>query len=69
MAIRQRFARKAVKTTATHTAHGAVSKLRREPLRASTLLLVGGIVGLLAGRATARGVSAPDFQQPAPVAG
>ena len=47
--IKKAVARKAVKSTAKHTAHGTASKLKRDPLRASTLLgvgcLVGGIVG------------------------
>jgi hypothetical protein len=52
--IKKVLARKAVKTTAKHTAHGIVSKLKREPLRVMTLLglggLVGGVVGWLAAR-------------------
>jgi hypothetical protein len=39
------LARKAVKTTAQHTAHGTASKLKREPFRASALLGLGGLVG------------------------
>jgi hypothetical protein len=58
-AIRSTLARKAVKTTAKHSAHGAASKLRRNPVRALTLLGLGGIVGALAGwfagRSAARG--------------
>jgi len=54
MSIKKAVARKAVKTTAKHTAHGTASKLRREPLRATTLLglgsLVGGAVGWLLAR-------------------
>jgi len=48
-AIKSTLARKAVKTTAKHSAHGAASKLRRNPVRAVTLLGLGGIVGALAG--------------------
>lgn len=43
--IKKKFARKAVKSTAKHTAHGTASKLKREPLRATTLLGLGGLVG------------------------
>lgn len=49
MAIKQKLARKAVKTTAKHTAHGTVSKLKRDPARATTLLGAGALVGILAG--------------------
>jgi membrane protein YqaA with SNARE-associated domain len=52
--IKRKFARKAVKSTAKHTAHGATSKLRRDPLRSATLLAVGCAVGGLAGWMLAR---------------
>jgi 3-dehydroquinate synthetase len=65
MAIKQKLARKAVKSTAKHTAHGAASKLKRDPLRTSTLLLLGGVVGLLAGWLAGRGSAGVDLQ-PAP---
>jgi hypothetical protein len=48
--IKQTLARKAVKSTAKHTAHGTTSKLKRDPLRATTLLAVGCAVGVAAGR-------------------
>ena len=47
--IKSTVARKAVKATAKHTAHGSASKLRRNPTRAITLLGLGGLVGALAG--------------------
>jgi hypothetical protein len=54
MSVKTQLARKAVKTTAKHTAHGATSKLARKPLRSVTLLAlgaaIGGIVGWLIGR-------------------
>lgn len=53
--IKKLVARKAAKTTAKHTAHGAVSKLKREPLRAATLLTIGSAVGAVAGWFLARG--------------
>jgi hypothetical protein len=60
--IKKALARKAVKTTAKHTAHGTASKLKREPLRVTTLLglggLVGGVVGWLAARPQHGGQSA-----------
>ncbi len=43
--IKKTLARKAVKSTAKHTAHGTASKLKREPLRATTLLGLGGLLG------------------------
>lgn len=50
-------ARKTVKATAKHSAHGTASKLRRKPLRTVTLLgagaLVGGFAGWTAGRSSA----------------
>lgn len=47
--IKSTVARKAVKATAKHTAHGTASKLRRDPIRAATLLGLGGLVGAAAG--------------------
>lgn len=49
MSIKNTLARKAVKTTAKHTAHGTASKLKRDPVRAVTLLGLGGAFGALAG--------------------
>jgi hypothetical protein len=49
--IKKVLARKAVKTTAKHTAHGTASKLKREPLRATTLLGIGSLVGAFAATA------------------
>jgi hypothetical protein len=43
--IKKTLARKAVKSTAKHTAYGTASKLKREPLRATTLLGLGGLLG------------------------
>jgi hypothetical protein len=48
-AIKNTLARKAMKATAKHTAHGTASKLRRDPVRAVTLLGLGGALGALAG--------------------
>lgn len=48
-AIKRVVTRKAAKAAAKHTAHGAVSKLRRDPLRAATLLGLGGAIGAAAG--------------------
>lgn len=47
--IKNAIARKAVKATAKHSAHGASSKLKRDPVRAVTLLGVGGALGALGG--------------------
>jgi membrane protein YqaA with SNARE-associated domain len=55
-AIKKALARKAVKSTAKHTAHGTASKLKRNPVRSTTLLgigcLVGGVAGWLLARTT-----------------
>jgi hypothetical protein len=48
--IKQTLARKAVKSTAKHTARGTASKLKREPLRATSLLAVGCVAGVLGER-------------------
>jgi hypothetical protein len=48
--LKSTVARKAVKATAKHTAHGTASKLKREPLRAGTLLAAGALFGFFAGR-------------------
>lgn len=48
--IKQTLARKAVKSTAKHTAHGTAAKLKRKPLRAATLLAVGCAAGVLGER-------------------
>jgi hypothetical protein len=53
-AIKKALARKAVKSTAKHTAHGTASKLKRDPLRVTTLLGIGCLVGGLGGWALAR---------------
>jgi ferric-dicitrate binding protein FerR (iron transport regulator) len=59
--LKSTIARKAAKTGAKHTAHGAASKLKRRPLRAGTLLAVGGAIGALAGWVAARrGAAAPS---------
>jgi hypothetical protein len=54
--IKKTVARKAIKTTARHSTRGALSKARREPLRATTLLglgcLAGGVAGWMAARSS-----------------
>ena len=47
--IKKAVAKRAAKSAAKHTAHGTASKLRRDPLRAITLLGLGGIIGAAAG--------------------
>lgn len=66
MAIKQKLARKAVKTTAKHSAHGAASKLKREPTRAATLLGAGLLIGGLVGWAVARIVGEEPVVSEAP---
>jgi hypothetical protein len=51
--------RKAAKATAQHTAHGTASRLKRDPMRAGTLLALGAACGALLGWLAARGGAAP----------
>jgi ElaB/YqjD/DUF883 family membrane-anchored ribosome-binding protein len=60
MSIKQKVARRAVKTTAKHTAHGTASKFKRNPVRSTILLGVGALVGVLAGWLLGRSGSSPD---------
>jgi hypothetical protein len=48
--LKSTIIRKAAKTGAKHTAHGTASKLKRNPMRTTTLLAIGGALGFLAGR-------------------
>jgi hypothetical protein len=57
--IKSTLARKAAKSTAKHTAHGTASKLRREPLRATTLLAIGCAIGVVADRLVGHAVTNP----------
>jgi hypothetical protein len=57
--IKQTLARKAVKSTAKHTAHGTTAKLKRKPLRTTTLLAIGCAVGVIADRLAGRMASGP----------
>jgi dienelactone hydrolase len=52
--IKKSLTRKAVRSTAKHTAHGTASKLTRQPLRAATLLSVGALAGGVAAWLVAR---------------
>jgi hypothetical protein len=56
-AIKKIVARKAAKAAAKHTAYGTVSKLKRDPVRAATLLGLGGAVGAVAGWVAGRTAS------------
>jgi len=64
MSVKQKVARRAVKSTAKHSAHGAAAKLRRRPLRTTMLLAAGGalgaVVGWLAGRRRGTGSVAAE---------
>ena len=57
--LKSAVVRKAAKAGAKHTAHGATSKLKRQPTRAGTLLLLGGVLGAVAGWFAARNTAAP----------
>jgi hypothetical protein len=54
MSVKKAIARKAVKSTAKHTAHGTTAKLKRQPVRTATLLGVGCVTGGIAGWALGR---------------
>ena len=56
--IKRTLTRKAAKSAAKHTARGTVSKLRRDPVRAATLLGLGGAIGAVAGWMAGRTASA-----------
>jgi len=59
--LKSTVARKAAKVTAKHTARGTASRLKRSPIRATTLLAVGGVLGVLAGWLAARSrIAAPS---------
>jgi hypothetical protein len=47
--LKQRAARKAAKMTAKHTVHGTASKAKRQPLRSTTLLTIGALLGAIGG--------------------
>jgi hypothetical protein len=55
--IKRKLARKAVKSTAKHSAHGTAAKLKQEPMRTATLLALGCAAGVfgswMAGRRSA----------------
>jgi hypothetical protein len=57
--IKRTLARKAVESTAKHTAHGTTAKLKREPLRTTTLLAIGCAIGVVANRLVSRMVTDP----------
>lgn len=52
--MKRLLVRKAAKAGAKHTARGAASKLKRRPMRAGTLLAIGGALGALTGWTAAR---------------
>ena len=66
MSLKQMVARKAVKSTAKHTAHGTASKLKREPMRTGTLLALGLVAGLAVGWLVGRGGNGSATEPAAP---
>jgi len=72
MSVKTKLARQAVRTTAKHTAHGALSKIERKPFRSVTLLAVGVAIGALVGWLIGRSGAGDDAyadpiaQAPAP---
>jgi hypothetical protein len=57
--LKSTIVRKAAKAGTKHTAHGAASKLKRKPMRAGTLLALGGVFGAVAGWLAARSTAVP----------
>jgi hypothetical protein len=66
MSVKTKLARRAVKTTAKHTAHGAASKITRKPLRSVTLLAIGAALGGLVGWLIGRSGGDEPFEPVAP---
>ncbi len=72
MSVKTKLARKAVTTTAKHTAHGALAKIERKPFRSVTLLAIGAAIGALVGWRVGRSGGVDDAyadpiaQAPAP---
>jgi membrane protein YqaA with SNARE-associated domain len=64
MSVKTTLARKAVKTTAKHTAHGTASKFVRKPFRSITLLTVGVLAGALVGWLIGRSGGGEDYPDP-----
>jgi hypothetical protein len=56
--IKKKLARRVVSSTAKHTVHGTASKLKRDPVRAATLLAVGAIIGACGAWLLGRGAGA-----------
>ena len=53
--IKSKAVRKAAKVGVKHTAQGTASKLKRSPMRTTSLLALGGVLGFLAGRLSSAG--------------
>ncbi|HKT83399.1 MAG TPA: hypothetical protein VJQ84_06135 [Solirubrobacterales bacterium] len=52
--LKSKVVRRAAKTGVKHTAHGTAAKLKRSPMRTSTLLALGVMAGFLVGRLAAK---------------
>jgi hypothetical protein len=63
MSVKTKLAKKAVTTTAKHTAHGTASKFSRKPFRSTTLLAAGVVIGFVLGRLIG-GRGGSDFPDP-----
>ena len=71
MSVKSKLGRKAATSVVKHTAHGTVSKARREPMRSSRLIglgaVLGAAVGFLAGRGAGKKAAAPaPYTTPTP---
>ncbi len=63
MSVKSKLGRKAATSVVKHTAHGTVSKARRQPMRSSRLIGLGAVLGAatgyLAGRAAGEKAAKP----------
>ena len=63
MSVKSKLGRKAATSVVKHTAHGTVSKARRDPMRSSRLIgfgaVLGALAGFLAGRAAGEKAAKP----------
>jgi hypothetical protein len=66
MSVKTKLAKKAVKTTAKHTAYGTASRFTRQPFRSITLLALGGAIGGIIGWLIGRSGGDEPFEPVAP---
>jgi hypothetical protein len=64
MSVKTKLAKKAVKTTAKHTAHGTASKFKHKPFRTVILLALGATLGAIVGWLVARSGDGDGYPEP-----